>query len=304
MNFSIYFNLLERQPELGFVDIKLDRDNLLSIDPRLIELSDSPIAKEMQKRIDLFWAQLIIAIRAKDNRRINSLLSGLSEPHETRFGYSFSKYGNSVGEKLKPKIVHAILSNPAVRSGVLSHFSDVDLCIEDVSGDRISDITTKIIKEVLIEYTQAECRKLGVLLQEVKQRDIFDLNTSKWYSKNVLLPVHNGKPILLVPKDLVRGCGFVKNNLACLYRFAIRNFISNDPEMLVDVSPSGVDGEIMLKDIKEKYPLCKQSITAWIIRYGKLLVDFKSKQIEDGIFSMTDSDIMEIVYREDLAKVS
>jgi hypothetical protein len=52
-----------------------------------------------------------------------------------RLGYAFSKpHGNSVADKLKPKIVQAIQMNKAVRTGVLSHFSDAELFIEDIGS--------------------------------------------------------------------------------------------------------------------------------------------------------------------------
>src|SRR5690606_9681484 len=163
MNTSTFFKLPYQQTKLDLVDIKLDTDNLLFVDPRLIESSNTILAKQMQIRVETFWSELIKAVRAKDHYKINSLMSCLSEPNETRLGYSFSKSsGNSVGSKLKPKIIDAIQRNKAVRTGVLSHFADVEFFIEDIGGDRISDITTKIIKEVLIEYTQAQCKLLGI----------------------------------------------------------------------------------------------------------------------------------------------
>src|SRR5690606_36694162 len=140
--------------------------------------------------------------------------------------------GNSVGSKLKPKIIGAIKRNKALRTGVLSHFADIEFCIEEIGGDRISDITTKIIKEVLIEYTQAQCKLLGIPMIEVKQRDIFDYKSLKWYTKKVYLPVFAKKPIISVPKNLVRLENSANSTLSCFYRFAIRNFISKDTNML------------------------------------------------------------------------
>ena len=59
-------------------------------------------------------------------------ISGLGEPNETRLGYAFSKdYGNSVGNKLKQRIANTIYKNTAVKPGVLSHFTDIELYFED-----------------------------------------------------------------------------------------------------------------------------------------------------------------------------
>ncbi len=305
MHISTFFKLKYQQPQLDFVDIKLDTDNLLFADPRLIESSNTALAKQMQVRVETFWAELIKAVRAKDHFKINSLMSGLSEPNETRLGYSFSKSsGNSVGPKLKPKIIDAIQRNKAVKTGVLSHFADVELFIEDIGSDRISDITTKIIKEVLIEYTQAQCKLLGIPMKEVKQRDMFDYRTLKWYSKKVELPIYANKPIIFMPKYVVRLEHSANSNLSCFYRFAIRNFISKDTSMLEDISPSGKNGDIVLRDVKGKHPLDKKSLTNWILKYGKLLVDFKSEHLNQKIHPLTDDEIMLVVYSKGYSQAS
>ncbi len=304
-NISTFFKLGSQQPKLDFVDIKLNTDNLLFIDPRLIESSNGLIAKKMQLRIEAFWGELIKNVKSKDVKKIYYLLSGLKEPNETRLGYAFSKpQGNSVADKLKPKIVDAIQRNKAVRSGVLSHFSDVELFIEDVGSDRISDITTKIIKEVLIEYTQEQCRLHKIPMKVVNQDDIFDYKTLKWKKQKVELPVYHNKSIIFVPKNLVRLEGVAGQNLACFYRYAIRNFIVHDKDMLEDVSASGNDGKILLRDVKQLHPISKDSLTNWGIKYGKLLVDYKTDHLNGRLKPLTDGDIMDIVYGKGLSKAS
>lgn len=299
-NISVYYKLGSQQPDLNFVDIVLDKDNLLFIDPRLIEASENLEIKEMQVYIEAFWAELIKRVRSKEVKKIYYTLSGLKEPHETRLGYSFSKQsGNSVASMLKLKIIDAITKNKAVQSGILSHFSDVELFIKDISSDRISDITTKIIKSVLIEYTQRQCKLKGILTIPVKQDDIFDKDKLKWIRKECELPVYHGKPIIFVPKEIVRLKNEAGSNISCFYRYAIRHFIKHDLSMLEDVSPSGKDGEILLKDVQSIYPLSKDSLTNWNIKYGKLLVDYKTDHLKNRLRPLTDLEIMKIVYKED-----
>lgn len=304
-NISDFYKIGSQQPNLNFVDIKLNTDNLLFIDPRLIENSDSEIAKAMQIRIEAFWGELIKRVKSKEIKKIYYLLSGLKEPNETRLGYAFSKpKGNSVADKLKPKIVDAIQRNKAVKTGVLSHFSDVELFIEDVGSDRISDITTKIIKEVLIEYTQEQCEIHKIPTELVIQDDVFDYKTLKWVKKKFHLPVYDAKAIIFVPKDLVRLENVAGQNLACFYRFAIRHFIVHDKDMLEDVSASGKKGKVLLKDVKAEYPISKESLTNWGIKYGKLLVDYKTDHLNGRLKPLTDDDIMDIVYDEDISLAS
>jgi hypothetical protein len=58
-----------------------------------------------------------------------------------------------------------------------------------------------------------------------------------------------GKPIIFVPKYIVRLENAAGQNVSCFYRYAIRQFLSNDREMLEDVSSSSKDGKILIKDI-------------------------------------------------------
>lgn len=304
MNISEYFKIGYQQSKLDFVDVRLNTDNLLFVDPRLIESLDTPLVKIMQKHLEIYWGELIKNVRQKSFKEADYLLSGLGEPNETRLGYAFSKhYGNSVGDKLKQSISDTIYNNLAVKTGVLSHFADIELFFKDISSDRISDMTTKIIKSTLIEYTQEQCRLHNIPMKKFIQDDIFDCETLKWVKNNVQLPEYYGKPIIFVPKYIVRLENAAGQNVSCFYRYAIRQFISNDREMLEDVSSSGKDGKILIRDIKTQYPLSKESLTNWTIHFGKLLVDYKTDHLNGRLRVLTDDEIMKVIYDEGYSDV-
>lgn len=299
MNISTFYKLGKTQTELEFVDVRLDTDNLLFVDPRLIEsITGNSLVSIMQSSIEAYWGELIKSVKAKDSVMMKSLLSGLSEPNETRLGYSHSKRsGNSVGNKLKPKIITAITTNKAVKTGILSHFADLELFIPDINCDRISDITTKIIKAQLIEFTQIQAKKLGIKLYPTVQKDIFNYTTFKWETQKVELPLDDDdKAVIFVPKELVRLENSANSNINCFYRYAIRKFIKYDLDMLKGIQGSGKDQEIQLCDIKNQYPLSKQELTNWSMKYGKLLVDYKTDHLNGRLRSLTDEEIERIVY--------
>lgn len=297
LNIATYYGLEKDQTDLDFVDINLKNDNLLFIDPRLIEISKDPLAKQMQINIEKFWAELIKLVRAKDTKGLTRILSGMKEPNETKLGYSSNRIkGNSISKKLKPKLIDAIKNNKAVQTGILSHFADVELFIEDISSDRISDITTKIIKSNLIDFTQEQCKMHKIQMSNFYQNDIFNHSNLSWENKDVLLPYYLGNPIIFVPKEIVRLEFMANSNINCFYRYAIRNFLINDKDLIVDITPSGKDGELQLKDIKSKFPCSKESLSNWMLKYGKLLVDYKSDILNGKIRPLTDDEIMQIVY--------
>lgn len=297
-NISDIFNLNKKQEDLDFIDIVVNDDNLLFIDPRLIEISENPYSKEMKKSIEFFWGEVLKDIRSKDVKSLYKTLSGLSEPNETRLGFAVSKKkGNSISTKIKPKLIEAIQRNKAVQTGILSDFADAELFIEDIGPDRISDITTKIIKSELVKFTQDQCNNLGIPMETVKQKDFFNTSTLRWEHKSVELPTYAGKAIIFVPKDIVRLKGSSNSNLSCFYRFAIRKFISNDKDYIQDISPSGKDGLLQLKDVKAEYPLSKESLSNWMLKYPKMLVDFKSERLKEILKPLSDEQITEIIYK-------
>jgi hypothetical protein len=177
-------------------------------------------------------------------------------------------------------------------------------CLLRIS-DRISDITTKIIKHVLIDYTQEQCSLHKIPMELVLQEDIFDYEKLRWVKRKCYLPVFQSKPIILVPKSIVRLENVAGKNIGCFYRFAIRNFLSRDKDLLVDISPTGKDGQILIRDVKAEHPISKESLTQWSIKYGRLLVDYKSDVLKDRIYPLSDLEIMNIVYSNDgLSKAS
>lgn len=292
---STFFNLNKQQEHLDFVDVKLNTDNRLFIDPRLIEMKQDIYSNEMNKYLESFWGKLIKSIKGKKFKSAKALLKGLNEPNSTRLGFSSKAFnGKSVGNKISEEMLTVLSQNLAVKTGVLSHFSDAELFIPNVNSDRISDISTQIVKFELIRFTQEQCKLNNIPLTEVDNVSFFDKEKLKWVKNSFKLPVYFGKPIILVPKNVVRLENGANSNISCFYRYAIRNVIANDKNMLKDISPSGKDGIILLRDIKSEHPLSKESLSKWIVKYGKLLVNYKS--YSKDVTPLSDYEIMEVIY--------
>lgn len=297
MNITTHFKLKTTQSKIDFIDVNLERDNELFIDPRLIEISKSKFAKDAKLYIGKFWGELILAIRQKRKKDAAYLLSGMKEPSETRLGYAEeNSYGKNISDKIRKNLLEVLEKNKAVRSGILSDFADTELFVDDIGCDRISDTTTKIIKQSLIDFTVEQCKLFKIRLFNLSQGDILNHKDLKWKNSQVSLPVYNDKPILFVPKTIVRLANTSNNNISSFYRYAIRNFISTDPTMLKDVSPTGKDGKLLLRDVKAAYPVSKGSLSKWVMKYGRLLVDFKSIHLKDRIAPATLKEIEGIVY--------
>jgi hypothetical protein len=295
---SEIYKLKLPQEKLDFIDLLPDIDNLLFIDPRLIESQNSDLAKRMRKCIKVFWSNLISHIRAGDKKGAIALLRGISEPNETHLGYSDGKSsGNSAGKKLRRKMVDSLSRNKAVKTGVLSHIGDAELFVPKIGADRISDIATKIIKRELIKFTQEQCKKHKIKMTLVPQKDIFIPESIDWKNSKSELPVYNGKPLIFVPKNIVREDGAVSSNLWSFYRYSVRFYLAEDKNILKSIKGTGKKGKIWLKDIQKAHPFSKDSFNDWITVYGKLLIDYKDS-IKDRIVPLTDEQISQIINKK------
>ena len=80
----------------------------------------------------------------------------------------------------------------------------VDLFIDGIGPDKISDITTNVIRGLLIEYTQAQCELHSIPTTEVPAGSMWDMDLDSWTSQYAKLPVWHSARIMLVPKASVR----------------------------------------------------------------------------------------------------
>jgi hypothetical protein len=76
--------------------------------------------------------------------------------------------------------------------------------IEGIGRDKISDLTTNVIRAHLIQYTQDQCALHGVPVKNVAVAPCFDPGTLQWESRYADLPVWKNQPVILVPKAVAR----------------------------------------------------------------------------------------------------
>jgi len=209
MRFSQYLNLGLTQPELDFVDIDLDGDIRLFLDPYALRARGDPLAVQCVGDIRLFFQRLLDALRDGDRDRARALLGSLHEPNETRFGYSAHEpRGSGVGSEIAEKIFTALTKSRAIETGFIHDISDTELLVEGIGPDRVSDLSTNIVRPRLVRYTQDQCRLHNVQMRRVASGPVWDVEDETWREDYVDLPVYNERErILLVPKALVRRRG-------------------------------------------------------------------------------------------------
>lgn len=198
--------------EYGAFDVSLLNDLPLFIDPFLLFHSQR---SEYQALHDSIIAYVrFLRDKAVDGQVTDGLLQAwfmFSEVRQTWLGYSL--VGND-GRGLGPDFARDLLANLSkvftdfgaekVTKG--SHIEKLCLFAEHVGRDNISDFTTNLIKNYLLEYTQTFAREH--LTPEQRRlvpvaKACFNYETEAWQSKSYELPFFDGDYIILTPVDML-----------------------------------------------------------------------------------------------------
>jgi len=206
MRVSEYFNLDRTQPYLDFVDVRLDTDIAVFIDPTALRFSKSVWGQECASLVQLYFETVLENIKESKDHQARLLLSCLRERNEFHLGFSTGKsQGRAFGFKSAESVWGALTESDASKSGLLKDLEDTCLLIEGIGRDMISDAVCNIIRGPLIKYTQDICKYYNIpLTPNVDSGPIWNPSTGKWESCFVELPVTKYGKVILVPKIIVR----------------------------------------------------------------------------------------------------
>ena len=194
MFFSDYFGVSSSSlREYGAVDISLVCDMPLFIDPMLIFNSDKPEYKELHDSIIKYFCFLAQKAKNKLSKGEIKAWFKFSEVKNNWLGYSFSgndglALGDAYADYLYENIGFATSTGNISQS---AHIEKIMLLHEGSGKDKISDLTVNLIKEYLLEYTQAFAIKN--IRDELKkqmwvERAYFNYETECFVSKEYVLP--------------------------------------------------------------------------------------------------------------------
>lgn len=254
---SEHYQLGVEQPALPFIDVELDSDTRLYVDPRALLSDGTEWGAECTSLVQDFFGYVLACIRKGDHERVRILLAQLREPNETRLGQSRGRpQGRALGDVSSRDVWEALSKSRAVKSGMLTALEETVLMIPGISYDIVSDITTNLIRDPLIRFTQGACAEYGIpLAAGVDSGPLWDPRNRRWYSRYVDLPVA-GRKLLLVPKELVRrrteyDVDEYFGNFVLEY---LRAEELKDPTSgLVHVLKTTGRRRVTKKDLKEKY---------------------------------------------------
>lgn len=186
----------------GLLDPILNADTKLFIDPLLLSTSGNKLVRDKgYAALRSRFSEVIKLVSASKSRtdaawKAASRLLDLSERSETGLGFGGSGVrGSSRPDHIRSQILITAKDIVELGEDDPEIISLMGLLEEGVGPDTISDLTTNMIMPVLAELSEEFYKKAG--LQTVEFPDYEN-------RRLVANPFNNGRPVLLVPKDVLR----------------------------------------------------------------------------------------------------
>jgi hypothetical protein len=207
-----YHNLPFSQNEVDFVIPFIDEDIPFYIDPFLLWKSPSQQDNSLHLSLINSFNYLGNQFLKGNTDTLNTLINS-SECNEIGLGTSKSKTGKKIGIKAATEILSLYKDIPQISKSGFTHFEEIQLFVDNIAEDRISDITANFVKSFLIDFTIEQCEKHSIPIQSV-EIECFDNKINKFQKEQVSLPVNpnTGLPLLLVPKRWLRHTTYINYN--------------------------------------------------------------------------------------------
>lgn len=200
-----YYGLFLCQVEVDFAIPFLDEDIPLYIDP--FRLWQSPAYQDNGLHVlfkDAFNKLGRMYVDGQQDKAA-SILQQISECNEVGLGNSKTRSGKRIGTDLSKQILSLYESIPSVKECGLDHPEVIQLLVDGISKDRISDIVANLLGSFLIDYTAQECAKYGIPTEKC-DFEYLDVKTMTFKKDSCELPVNprTKQPLWLVPKRWLR----------------------------------------------------------------------------------------------------
>jgi hypothetical protein len=202
-----YYSIPLAQAQVDFAIPFFEEDIPLYIDPFLLWRSPSQQDNALHTTIQNSFNRLNWLIgKGREDEAARTLVLA-SECEEVGLGVSATKRGKRIGEDSARSILSLFKRIPEYSKFGFTHFEEIQLYIDGISKDRISDISGSFIKSFLIDYTIENSEKLGIPLADSTIPLLYDYRSHS-FKENVAvkLPVgpDSARPIILVPKRWLR----------------------------------------------------------------------------------------------------
>ena len=200
-----FFNLTFTQEEVDFAIPFLDEDIPLYVDPFLLWKSPSQQDNSLHTAITNSFNHLGYLLNKGKEVDAVEILIRASECHEVGFGDSKIRVGKPIGGKASKDILKLFKDIPQISKSGFTHFEEIQLFVDNIAKDRISDFTCNFIKSFLIDFTIEQAEKHRIPIEKTKI-PIYDYKKNRFTTEEIYLPQNPStkQPIILVPKRWLR----------------------------------------------------------------------------------------------------
>lgn len=211
--FSDFFEVDESElTEYGSFNPSLINDLPLFVDPFLLFNAKTDEFKKLHNDI-INYVGFLRDMSDEDGIHEGLLKSWFMFPEVKQNWFGYSKIGNG-GSGLDSKFAASLNENLNTvfnnfgkeRLTTGSHLEKLCLIKDGVGRDAISDFTTNLIKEFLLDYTQTfalDYIDRKYLQKHIVERVQFNYDTRTWVHKEYELPTIDGDFVLLTPKAIL-----------------------------------------------------------------------------------------------------
>jgi uncharacterized protein YlzI (FlbEa/FlbD family) len=294
MKISEIFNLGKSQAELDFIDIDINKDIPLFLDPFFLGNRNDRWSTEATLTLRSFFQKLIDLTKGGNEIAARQLFDNLHEPNSTCLGMSVgAPGGKGVGKEDTSKIYDNLLKSKAIQTGLLQDIEDNILFVDNFGKDKLSDMTTNIIRKHLIEYTKAQCILHNIKLTEKVPSDFYwSRQDEEWKTEYTTMLVIQNRKILLVPKGVASFCESYTPDK--YYNHFILNFLQNENLKLNSaLVKQRISGKkyVTKKDIKETNPQTKEFLRNFTLKHPEVLKEFKEKTKNVSVKNIEIADL-------------
>lgn len=283
--FSDYYGLDEPQFKLPFVDFNLNSDVPLYIDPYAITKDQSDLAYRCHNSIISYFQTLLDSIRGGNKNQIKRLVSGhLSEPNEIHLGVSQkARGGRGIGPVQEAQAVNALATSTAAKLGVIQTIQELELHIEGIGPDKVSDLVANIILAELAAYTEEICREYGIPTNYIAVSSYWNKVKQEWDGAYFNLPSRETHSYILVPKRFVRRARDLMNHREFYDKYILstlkQELLSAD-DSLVQTLKKG-ERRVTKKSIKKdaRFKLSKEFISRYIMDNPEVMDSYRTELV-------------------------
>ncbi|MBO7196748.1 MAG: hypothetical protein J6V80_05435 [Clostridia bacterium] len=273
VNFSQKFGLnISGHHDIDFVDINIEGDSLLFIDPCLIECCNDDLSKTCSATISDYFGKLYTVLKDDNVPEIYRHLSHLGERNEARLGYGNGRNGKAKTAEGMIKTLSGL--RRLITDGIpLEKAIDIPILMPRFERDCMSDMLLNVLYKPLSEYTIQQCQLWGIpTVYSTATKYYWDFEEHCWKIYHGKSLVIGGETILLVPKRYV--CKGLYYSTSHFFLSKIAPMLQNRDVVIIDGKQQKPNKqEVKKAESKEHGSLLDATVTYAKI-YPKLLSEY------------------------------